>query len=74
MLFKKLSLSFLAVCLATAPLLAVSAPNVVAQGQFEDGAMVAWQCADDMKGTMKVLFVHPSGKKYMMDLSCGESI
>lgn len=74
MLFKKVILSFFAVCLATAPLFAISAPGVVSQGQFDDGAVLAWQCEEGVEGKVKMLLVTPQGKKYMAELSCGESI
>lgn len=71
MLFKKMFAASAALLLAIA---AVAAPGVVSQGQFEDGAIVAWQCDDGVEGKVKMLLVTPEGKKYMAELSGGTSI
>lgn len=65
---------FLAATLAVLPIVAVSAPGVVSQGQFEDGAVLAWQCEEGVEGKVKMLLVTPEGKQYMAELSCGTTI
>lgn len=61
--------------LLSATLVAVPAvAGEVQQGQWEDGAAIAWQCSNKLNIAVKFAFKSKEGLVYQGVLTCGETI